>query len=81
MGRDEGDSTVARLNPITENGKAAGPQARRTRAVWWRGGERLAVRAERAVRHCGKFPNAHVAPLRAVRQRKPLWLLQWCRTF
>jgi hypothetical protein len=29
------------------------------------GGERPAVRAERAVRHCGKFPNEPVAPLRA----------------
>jgi len=34
-----------------------------------------------SVRHSGKFPNGHVAPLRAGRQRKPLRLLQWCRTF
>src|SRR5262245_20469695 len=27
----------------------------------------------RPVRHSGKFPNAHVAPLRAGRQCKPLW--------
>jgi hypothetical protein len=43
-------------------------------------GERLAVRVERAVRQCGKFPNEPVAPLRAGRQCKSLRLLQWCRT-
>jgi hypothetical protein len=48
------------------------PQARRTRVVV--GEERRAweARAERAVRHCGKFRNAHVAPLTAGRQHKPL---------
>jgi hypothetical protein len=45
------------------------------------GGERRAVQAERAVRHSRKFPNEPVAPLRAGRQCKSLWLLQWCRTF
>ena len=46
----------------------------------WGGGEwgAPAVRAECAVRHCGKFPNEPVAPLRAGRQCKPLWLLKMC---
>src|SRR5262245_61583970 len=30
------------------------------------------------VRHSGKFPNEPVAPLRAGRQCKPLWLLKMC---
>jgi hypothetical protein len=34
------------------------------------------ARAERAVRHAEKFRNEPVAPLTAVRQDKPLWLLQ-----
>ena len=34
------------------------------------------LRDERPVRHSGKFPNEPVAPLTAVRQDKPLWLLQ-----
>jgi len=47
----------------------------------WRAARKQDERAGVGVRHCGKFPNAPVAPLRAGRQRKPLWLLQWCRTF
>jgi hypothetical protein len=70
----EGDST-ARAYP--HRGRFGERRASKTNArVVVEGGECLAVRAERAVRHCGKFPNAHVAPLRAGRQCKPLWLLQ-----
>jgi len=36
------------------------------------------LRDERPVRHSGKFPNEPVAPLRAGRQCKPLWLLKMC---
>jgi len=74
-----GEREHARVYPNARSGDGE-PQARRTRVG---GGEWRAptVRAARAVRHCGKFPNAPVAPLRAGRQCKPLWLLQWCRTF
>jgi hypothetical protein len=57
-----------------DHSEAAAREQDKRAGVVVEGGERRAVRAERAVRHCGKFPNGPVAPLRAGRQCKPLRL-------
>jgi hypothetical protein len=61
--------------PVYPNARSGGggPQSKTNACGVVGRGKRRAVRAERAVRQSGKFPNAHVAPLRAGRQCKPLW--------
>src|SRR5262249_33987639 len=70
--RGIGEREHARVYPNARSGAAARKQDER---VCVGGGWRApSPRGERAVRHCGRFPNEPVAPLRAGRQCKPLKL-------
>ena len=76
--RGIGEREHARVYPKARSGGGGRKQDERVCGLWR--ARALSPSAERAVRHCGKFPNEPVAPLRAGRHRKPLWLQKMART-